>query len=418
MVVNGKYLAVLLGISLPLAACSDGAQRSNSTEFLDSLGIVFAINPPFGAWAADEVWRVEADLTLGELDRSPEEAFGAILGIAITTSGEIAVLDRQANEVRLFDSSGSFVRSIGRRGEGPGEFSIASLDLLVGSGDTLYVPDLRNARVNRFLHTGEALNTLPFPRRAPGGQIFGWSLMGSDRLFYREWNPAQGTSALITIARSVPDEPDTLLVLDHPRPPERPEPSIEQIVAGTAKLQIDPFIPLPIWTVLESGSIVTGHTERHELRIHSADGRLERVIVGPTSRSPLGDEDRPILQQKFAEQTSAAGTDPTISAMFELMMPDSLPGYTAVLEGPDRTLLAQRAAPLNEMNPAALGALQVDIIGGATWDVFDGDGRYLGVLDTGDPIRHAKVIDDFLYGVTTSDLGEQHIVRLRIVQPD
>jgi DNA-binding beta-propeller fold protein YncE len=55
------------------------------------------------------------------------------------------VSDTQAHQIKVFDMTGRLVRSLGRRGEGPGEFNFPTH--LAFSHDRLYVTDTMNARV-------------------------------------------------------------------------------------------------------------------------------------------------------------------------------------------------------------------------------------------------------------------------------
>ncbi|MCD4775290.1 MAG: 6-bladed beta-propeller [Candidatus Aegiribacteria sp.] len=48
--------------------------------------------------------------------------FGAVSSATLTTDGNIAVLDLQKIVISLFTTDGEFIRNIGRRGSGPGEF--------------------------------------------------------------------------------------------------------------------------------------------------------------------------------------------------------------------------------------------------------------------------------------------------------
>ncbi len=48
--------------------------------------------------------------------------FGTIADVALTPEGLIAVLDMQQHSIKLFSTEGEFVREIGRKGNGPGEF--------------------------------------------------------------------------------------------------------------------------------------------------------------------------------------------------------------------------------------------------------------------------------------------------------
>jgi DNA-binding beta-propeller fold protein YncE len=63
-------------------------------------------------------------------------------------SGRIFVADTHAHEIKVFDDEGRLLRSIGRRGEAPGEFNFPTYVSLVDG--ELYVTDSINARVQVF----------------------------------------------------------------------------------------------------------------------------------------------------------------------------------------------------------------------------------------------------------------------------
>ena len=70
------------------------------------------------------------------------------------SDGSVAVLDRVSAEIRIFDPDGRHVRSMGRRGEGPGEFRSA-WKLWVLPGDTLWAGEYRPWRYNVFTRDGQ-----------------------------------------------------------------------------------------------------------------------------------------------------------------------------------------------------------------------------------------------------------------------
>ena len=80
--------------------------------------------------------------------------FPVIRGIARLSDGSIAVADRSAAEVRIYDRQGRHLRSMGRSGEGPGEFR-HPLGLWVTAGDTVWAGDYRPWRYNVFTAEGE-----------------------------------------------------------------------------------------------------------------------------------------------------------------------------------------------------------------------------------------------------------------------
>src|SRR5690606_37595101 len=48
--------------------------------------------------------------------------FGSIRGIEVDPTGRILVVDGQARQLRIFSPAGEHVQTIGRSGDGPGEF--------------------------------------------------------------------------------------------------------------------------------------------------------------------------------------------------------------------------------------------------------------------------------------------------------
>lgn len=78
----------------------------------------------------------------------PAHIFGEVPDVARLPDDRIAVVDRQAQSVTIFDNRGHLVQTLGRQGEGPGEF----LDPigLVRMGDSLLVWDWRQSRVTAF----------------------------------------------------------------------------------------------------------------------------------------------------------------------------------------------------------------------------------------------------------------------------
>lgn len=73
---------------------------------------------------------------IGQLEAPEEEVFGRIQAVALFESGGLAVLDAQAGRAVGFGDRGSHAFTLGRRGQGPGEFVDPSALFRV-SDDTL-----------------------------------------------------------------------------------------------------------------------------------------------------------------------------------------------------------------------------------------------------------------------------------------
>ena len=83
-------------------------------------------------------------------DDSPESVFfGTVGGLAVNSKGRIFVGDYQAHTVYVFSDTGRLVTSIGREGEGPGEFNNVN-GVFVGQADTVFVVHDRTSQLSVF----------------------------------------------------------------------------------------------------------------------------------------------------------------------------------------------------------------------------------------------------------------------------
>ena len=106
---KSPLIAVLLG-----AACT-GVGGS------DSAGDGFAPNRIVEPVGPEQRLSLVEELRIGRLTGGDEaELLDVIKGVEIGPGGDIYVLD--ADEVKVFPPAGEFLRSWGRRGEGPGDF--------------------------------------------------------------------------------------------------------------------------------------------------------------------------------------------------------------------------------------------------------------------------------------------------------
>lgn len=77
--------------------------------------------------------------------------------LGVAPDGRIALLQRQDDQVRFFDSEGEPLATVGRRGEGPGEFTRMVRAGWVG--DTLWVSDTQQRRTTLIGPDGEVVRT-------------------------------------------------------------------------------------------------------------------------------------------------------------------------------------------------------------------------------------------------------------------
>lgn len=85
---------------------------------LSACGVPEGDLPPSGPFLGD--WT--ETVLIGQLETPEEEVFGRIRGVALFERGGLTVLDAQAGRAVGFSDRGSHAFTLGRKGQGPGEF--------------------------------------------------------------------------------------------------------------------------------------------------------------------------------------------------------------------------------------------------------------------------------------------------------
>lgn len=118
-----RRITVLFGATLAsvlAAGCGDRANGASRSDTTDSSGVAIVRGPATDtplAWTFTEAGRI------GGAD-SGVQSFDYVTPFSVTTDGSalIAVLDAaHSNQIHVFDASGTWIRTVGRRGGGPGE---------------------------------------------------------------------------------------------------------------------------------------------------------------------------------------------------------------------------------------------------------------------------------------------------------
>lgn len=121
--------------------------------------LVLAIQTP----AVSQVvqWHIDPQPTLviGARDHSDGFLFGNIRHIDVHSNGSFYVADSRRQQIAVFSPTGKFIRTIGSRGEAPGEFS--SVSFVMAHDDRVVVLDSRLRRLTVFDTVGTYVRTEP-----------------------------------------------------------------------------------------------------------------------------------------------------------------------------------------------------------------------------------------------------------------
>lgn len=388
--------AVLTGVATILAAVFDiGEYRDEEEPFavVDTLpsGIVEVRNTAQGLWESDQEWRAEEVLRIGTLSGEGPDLFGEIRSLELDALGRIWVYEGQARELRVFDRDGTHVRTVGRNGEGPGEFSNVS-GMTWNPDGNLVTVDPRLGRISVFDTSGHYLAGFR-PRWLY--RMFPWRGGIDERgfLYDMQWLAGDIRTPILVRFDSSLTAVDTLAIPMHPDG----EQFFEHITETSFVRYSVPFTGMALWRLAQDGGLWIAITDQYRLIRLGPEGDTVRISTRPFEPIPVTDEDVDPFMERMrerdvpAERSRIPSTKPPVERLF---LDDE--GNVWVIprrEGDDR---------------------------GRWIHVFDPDGLYLGEFALPVPIgagNSAVVRDNTLVAAITDSLGVPYVTRMEIWKP-
>ena len=196
-----------------------------------------------------------------------------------------------------------------------------------------------------------------------------------------------------------------------------------QTLAGTTEGQFSMvlFSPEPVWDLASDGSIYFALNDQFRIMVNDADGNLLRVIKKDVEKKLVGDRDKNAIRRLLREQWTQVGVPP---AQLEQLMQgvgfaEYFPAFGQIFIGPQETLWVQRIQSAADMAQGSEEEVEFDPqdLGSPEWEVFDAEGRFLGVVTMPDRFRPVNTDGDQIYGVYRDELDVQYIMRLQVNRP-
>ncbi len=270
-----RPLALSLAIVVTAAAAQPAAAETWQGRFVTAGAEVRAVNPetPYlGEVALDlrPVWR------LGEDD---DLLLGVVAEVVEDEAGHVYLLDSQLSEVHVLDAGGAWLRSVGRAGEGPGEFRNGS-SLFWAPGDQLGVIQAWPGKIVLLRRDGSPGDTFALPFRQDGGmQIASRGAGTGDRVVLSgsAWlgtGGGQQTQQQVSYLKSF-DRSGREVAHFHE--------ATQEIRFGGWEFQEEQFVDFQRrWAAAPDGRVAAAlDFAAYRIHVWNADGTLDRVIERP-----------------------------------------------------------------------------------------------------------------------------------------
>jgi hypothetical protein len=339
-----------------------------------------------------------------------EREWGMVTGGTLLSGGRVAILDPLAHEVVVLDPEGAVAGTLGREGEGPGEFGRFITAIRTVGQDTIVVPDLSLGRFTLF-HDGEFVRSVAglmgfyeLQRGdGRGGLLYAGQRAFAARPFEEDW--LQTRLLRVDLATGAVD---TVATADY--------------IQNFRLRGFNPFAGQGHVTA-GPGSFVKGRSDRAELTWVDATGAVTQILRWQPREIPLTD----VVWAAYEERLD--GEYERMAASPNIRQPEG--GWEA--QRRDRLARARESGrgPLPEfgfITADAIGRVWIghtrldanmygpgDVITTADrFDVVAPDGAWLGTVDM--PV-HLEILDidqDYVLGIEKNDLDVQAVALYRI----
>jgi len=379
-------------VALITTACNQGPPSSAGWQgTVDTLpgGTVRVVNQAGGAWRGNP-WRLAEDLRLGHMDGKGPDVFGEIVAVDADAMGRIWVADAQAGEIRVFGPDGAHVRTLGRRGAGPGEFA-GLAGMTWGPDGNLWVMDNGNARVSVF----DTAGTYRTAHARPSGLMVTPWRGGFDREgWFYDQGVVPGKRTMIPVLNRFGPSMEAAGSLPLPQP--APDEFVHEGATTTLRASV-PFTPYLVWRLDRTGGIWAGISDRYRLARIRFGGDTSQVIERHVERVPVTAEERKEALQELSWFTDAGGrVDPS-------RIPQVKPAFRSVTVDDGGFIWVRPEQRRGE--PAVL-------------DVFEPTGRFLGSVTLPSPPGPFPLITvrgNYVYAAIRGNDDEPVVVRWHIV---
>lgn len=330
----------------------------------DSAGITIVENRT-ALWSNDSTWHVSKEPTvrIGTADGQPEAQLYSVVGATRLPYGQIVIANAGTNTIRFYDGRGQYVREVGGRGEGPGEF-VGLTWLRRFGGDSLLAFDARLHRLSVFDTAGRFIRAFRLKRTIafPEFPLAGGRLVGSTRDLVPRRQLQTGVNRDSTTVLQFSMEGVLVDTIGR-----FPTPETYLWVEGSHIT----VVPYPFARRIVSAAFGTGFyfgaSDVYEIRAYGADGAVQRIVRRKDAGRSVMDADLDRFHQAaFADARDANHLRQLRRAFDAMSVRPTLPAFVALVVDAEGFVWVEDYSRADADE--------------ASWNVFDSQGRWLGTV--------------------------------------
>ncbi len=277
-------ISVLIGLSMLGTGCRE--EKAAWSGKIETVNGVTNVHNPVRPRLADRSLVMDEDLSIGEDKGRPEYTFSGVGGLAVDEQGNIYAIDSREAVVRVFDRQGTYARTIGRKGQGPGETQYPVF-VQVTAQRELAVYDYSVARMLFFSLDGTYLRQKTTPRPV---MPIGLDSQGGLIAQYILAPPPLGGKLILRLDRDYGSEQE-----------------LAREEMGKVR-GFDIGRPTCYAALSSDDMIIWGDSNQYDLHILNPDGELVMRIIKELNPLNITSEEENEYRKKYAEPLKAGMT--------------------------------------------------------------------------------------------------------------
>jgi hypothetical protein len=366
------YFLLVVYLSMSLVFSSIGQDKAEWKGTIEEIDGVTVIKNPKKPMVKGDAFILEEELFIGGSEGKGEYLFLEIRDIAVDNKDRIFLLDLKEAHVKIFDGKGQYLKTFGKKGQGPGEMSRPS-SLEITPQNEILVNDPLARKIHFFTLEGN----------------FSRAVAQTNSAFFSD--PKVDADGNIIASYMIIEQEVTYVL-------KKFSPQLKDLttIFSTKVLEypyINPFFPECYWDVMQGSKLVWGFADKYELYILDSRGTLERKIVKEYDPVKITEEEK----EKFIEERF--GGPENIDPIVKLSWNEHHNAFIYLCLD-DRGRIFVRTY---EKGPGQEESY---------YDVFDPEGKYLAKV----PLRSRPYVikKDSLYTIEEDDEGYQTVKKYKV----
>ena len=373
-----KYFQIVFIFSILINTAFSGqkAEWKGTIKVEDGVTVVYNPQDPI---YKNNIFSMEEELSIERKSaKHKEEMFQNIVSLVIDSANNIYILDKKAANIKIFNENGNFLKIIGRRGEGPGEF-MRPENVALSPDNELYVYDSGRFTIQVFSIDGKFKTQIPFAQILVEGPKFTskGEILASHGVFTE--NPKFALKKFNNEMESVFTY-TSIPILKLPK---------VNIFVYTLVFDLK-------WEVGPKNEIVWGvmTSPKYELFVHNEDGKYIKKITKEFAPIELTKAEYKKFMKKWF------GKVPN-SKQFDLIIPRNYPPFQGFILDEEGRIFVHRF-------------VEVDKSENHYFDVFDDEGKYITKITLDEKFLFGTFKNKNLFSIEEDEDGYQSVRRYKV----